>query len=73
MWPVSVTQLGIYYIRKRLLHVPTAFHGHGATLQLNGFSILHDIKRVRCNSNLTIQPSEAWFTYTYGMLAGYCR
>ena len=39
MWPVSVTQLGIYYIRKRLLHVPTAFHGHGATLQLNGFSI----------------------------------
>ena len=39
MWPVSVTQLGIYYIRKRLLHVPTAFHGHGATMQLNGFSI----------------------------------
>jgi hypothetical protein len=77
MWPVSVTQLGIYYIRKRLLHVPTAFHGHGATMQLNGLAYLHDIKGVRelknCNSNLTIQPSEAWFTYTYGTLAGYCR
>ena len=46
MWPVSVTQLGIYYIRKRLLHVPTAFHGHGATMQLNGLAYLHDIKGV---------------------------
>jgi hypothetical protein len=39
MWSVSVTQLGIYYIRKRLLHVSTAFHGHSVTMQLNGFSI----------------------------------
>ena len=50
---------------------------------LMDLAYLHDIKGVRelknCNSNLTIQPSEAhrygeaWFTYTYGTLAGYCR
>ena len=35
---------------------------------------LHDIKGVRnCNSNLTIQPNEAWFKYTCGMSVSYRR
>jgi hypothetical protein len=55
MWPVSVTQLGVYYIRKRLLHVPTAFHGHGATKQINGLAYLHDIKGVRELKKLQFQ------------------
>ena len=66
MWPVSVTQLGVYYIRKRLLHVPTAFHGHGATKQINGLAYLHDIKGVRelnCNSNLTGASVAKWLAH----------
>jgi hypothetical protein len=53
------------------------FTGMVPQCNLKDLAYLRDIKGVRelknCNSNLTIQPSEAWFTYTYGTLAGYCR
>ena len=79
MWPVSVTQLGIYYsiLERGCYMCQLLFTGMVPQCNLMDLAYLHDIKEVRelknCNSNLTIQPSEAWFTYTYGTLAGYCR
>ena len=44
---VSNTNRQAYTILERGCYMPTAFHGHSATMQLNGLAYLHDIKGVR--------------------------
>ena len=47
MWPVNVTQLGIYYILERGCYMQTAFHRR--------LAYLHDIKGVREFKKLQFQ------------------